>query len=97
MNNNNKNSNPAAGVGETVGGAANFLTSTLGNTVGGLGRTVGNVTGAATRGVGDTVTGVTGEAGRPLGDGVANLGTGVQGGLDSISKGVENAGQWKKQ
>ncbi|KAK2675814.1 Helicase, C-terminal [Fusarium oxysporum f. sp. vasinfectum] len=71
--------------------------NTVGNTVGGLGRTVGNVTGAATRGLGDTVTSATGDAGRPLGDGIGNLGTGVQGGLDSISKGVENAGQWKKQ
>ncbi|KAJ9423791.1 hypothetical protein QL093DRAFT_2080709 [Fusarium oxysporum] len=97
MNNNNKNNNPAGNVGETVGGGLNFLTSTVGNTVGGLGRTVGNVTGAATRGLGDTVTSATGDAGRPLGDGIGNLGTGVQGGLDSISKGVENAGQWKKQ
>ncbi|KAH7190801.1 hypothetical protein DER44DRAFT_678608 [Fusarium oxysporum] len=96
MSNNNK-SNNGANVGETVGGAANFLTSTLGNTVGGLGRTVGNVTGAATRGVGDTVTAATGSTGRPIGDAVGNLGTGVQGGLDSISKGVEDAGQWKKQ
>ncbi|KAH7167615.1 hypothetical protein DER46DRAFT_646732 [Fusarium sp. MPI-SDFR-AT-0072] len=95
--NNNKNNNPAGNVGETVGGGLNFLTSTVGNTVGGLGRTVGNVTGAATRGLGDTVTSATGDAGRPLGDGIGNLGTGVQGGLDSISKGVENAGQWKKQ
>ncbi|PNP75649.1 hypothetical protein FNYG_11058 [Fusarium nygamai] len=97
MNNKTNNNNPAGNVGETVGGGLNFLTSTVGNTVGGLGRTVGGVTGAATRGLGDTVTSATGDAGRPLGDGIGNLGTGVQGGLDSISKGVENAGQWKKQ
>ncbi|SPJ74723.1 uncharacterized protein FTOL_04454 [Fusarium torulosum] len=88
--------NNGANIGETVGGAANFLTSTLGNTVGGLGRTVGNVTGAATRGVGDTLSSATGSTGAPIGNAVGNLGTGLEGGLNSISKGVEDAGQWKK-
>ncbi|KAI5455905.1 hypothetical protein BGZ63DRAFT_368233 [Mariannaea sp. PMI_226] len=78
-------------------GAAQFVTSTLGNTVGGSTRTVGNVAGAATRGLGDTVSSAKGEAEKPVGDAVVNIGTGLQEGLDSVSKGVENAGQWKKQ
>ncbi|RYP37326.1 hypothetical protein DL767_002969 [Monosporascus sp. MG133] len=78
-----------------VTGAAKFVTSTVGNTVGGVGRTVGAVTGAAARGVGDTITSATGSAGKPVGDAIGSVGTGIQGGADSISKGVENAGQWK--
>ncbi|CAJ2504829.1 Uu.00g122230.m01.CDS01 [Anthostomella pinea] len=77
-------------------GAAKFVTSAIGNTVGGIGRTAGNVTGAASRGIGDTITGATGSAGKPVGDAISGLGTGVENGADSVSKGVENAGQWKK-
>ena len=90
--NSNKNN-----LGEQVTGAANFLTSTLGNTVGAVGKTAGSVTGAAARGVGDTVNAATGDYVKPVGDGVGNIGTGIQGGLDSVSKGVEDAGNWKKQ
>ncbi|CAI4212374.1 unnamed protein product [Parascedosporium putredinis] len=79
-----------------VTGAAKFVTSTVGNTVGGVVRTVGDVTGAAGRGVGDTVTNVTGSAGKPVGDALGSLGNGLQGGGDSVAKGVENAGQWKR-
>ena len=79
-----------------VTGAAKFVTSTAGNLVGGVGRTVGNVVGAAGRGVGDTVWGVTGSAGKPVGDAVSNLGTGVERGAAGASKGVEDAGNWKK-
>lgn len=96
----NKDNEAKANTGnvtDQVTGTAQFATSILGNTVGGLGRTVGGVAGAATRGVGDTVSSVTGDAGRPVGDAVGNIGTGVEGGLNSVSKGVEDAGQWKKQ
>ncbi|KAH7040934.1 uncharacterized protein B0I36DRAFT_311778 [Microdochium trichocladiopsis] len=79
-----------------VTGAAKFVTSTLGNAVGGVGRTVGNVTGAAGRGVGETITSTTGSAGKPVGDAISALGNGVQDGATSVSKGVENAGQWKR-
>ncbi|KAH9907531.1 hypothetical protein F4778DRAFT_777957 [Xylariomycetidae sp. FL2044] len=78
-----------------VTGAAKFVTSSVGNAVGGIGRTVGNVTGAAGRGVGDTISNSTGSAGKPIGDAISNIGTGVEGGANSVSKGVENAGQWK--
>ncbi|RYP38235.1 hypothetical protein DL768_010809 [Monosporascus sp. mg162] len=76
-------------------GAAKFGTSTVGNAVGGVGRTVGSVTGAAARGVGDTITNTTGSAGKPVGDAIGSIGMGIQGGADSVAKGVENAGQWK--
>ncbi|KAL0935028.1 uncharacterized protein CTRU02_209619 [Colletotrichum truncatum] len=79
-----------------VTGAAKFVTSTLGNTVGGLTRTVGNVTGAATKGVGDTITSAGGSAGRPVGDGISNVGGGLQNALNSVGKGAEDAGQWKR-
>lgn len=79
-----------------VTGAAKFVTSTAGNAVGGVGRTVGNVTGAAGRGVGDTVTSVTGSAGKPVGDAIGSVGSGVERGTEGLSKGVEDAGQWKK-
>lgn len=79
-----------------VTGAAKWATSTVGNVAGGVGRTVGNVAGAAGRGVGDTVTSVTGEAGKPVGDAIGSVGTGVQSGAEGLSKGVEDAGQWKK-
>lgn len=82
---------------DTVTGTAQFATGILGNTVGGLGRTVGGITGAATRGLGGTVNSVTGDAGRPVGDALGNIGTGLEGGLNSVSKGVEDAGTWKKQ
>lgn len=88
MNNNNQD--------KGVTGAAKWTTSTVGNAVGGVGRTVGNVTGAAGRGLGETVTSVTGEAGKPVGDAIGSVGTGVQNGAEGLSKGVENAGQWKK-
>ncbi|KAI1174374.1 hypothetical protein F4777DRAFT_554309 [Nemania sp. FL0916] len=78
-----------------VTGAAKFVTSTLGNAVGGVGRTVGNVTGAAGRGIGDTITSSTGSAGRPVGDAISSVGTGIEGGANSVAKGVENAGKWK--
>lgn len=78
-----------------ITGAAKFVTSTVGNAAGGLGRTAGNVTGAATKGVGDTITSATGSAGKPIGDAITNVGAGIQQGTDSVSKGVENAGQWK--
>ncbi|KAI0532143.1 hypothetical protein GGR58DRAFT_491254 [Xylaria digitata] len=78
-----------------VTGAAKFVTSTLGNVAGGVGRTVGNVTGAAGRGVGDTITSTTGSAGKPVGDAISSVGTGIENGANSVSKGVENAGQWK--
>lgn len=87
----------AGNVTDQVTGTAQFATGILGNTVGGLGRTVGGIAGAATRGLGGTVNSVTGDAGRPLGDAVGNIGTGLEGGLNSISKGVEDAGNWKKQ
>ncbi|KAL6883972.1 hypothetical protein HDV57DRAFT_493336 [Trichoderma longibrachiatum] len=93
---NTKKANPG-NVTDQVTGTAQFATSVLGNTVGGLGRTVGGVAGAATRGVGDTVSSVTGDAGRPVGDAVGSIGSGLEGGLNSVSKGVEDAGQWKKQ
>jgi len=56
---------------------------------------IGNVTGAAGKGVGDTFNSVTGDRAKFVGDGVSSLGTGIQGGLGSVSQGVENAGQWK--
>uniref|UniRef100_A0A0B7JHT4 CsbD-like domain-containing protein n=1 Tax=Bionectria ochroleuca TaxID=29856 RepID=A0A0B7JHT4_BIOOC len=49
---------------------------------------VGNLVG----GLGRTVGNVTGAAGRGVGDTV----TGATGSADDVSKGVENAGQWKK-
>ncbi|KAL6698260.1 hypothetical protein J3F84DRAFT_366984 [Trichoderma pleuroticola] len=87
----------AGNLTDTVTGTAQSVTGILGNTVGGLGRTVGGVAGAATRGLGGTVNSVTGDTGRPVGDAVSSIGTGVEGGLESVSKGVEDAGQWKKQ
>ncbi|TEA16757.1 hypothetical protein C8034_v000922 [Colletotrichum sidae] len=79
-----------------VTGAAKFVTSTLGNTVGGVTRTIGNVTGAATKGVGDTITSAGGSTGRPVGDGISNVGGGLQNALNSVGKGAEDAGQWKR-
>lgn len=96
MSSNDKDTN-TGNVTDQVTGTAQFATSILGNTVGGLGRTVGGVAGAATRGIGGTVSSVTGDAGRPVGDAVSSIGTGLEGGLGSVSKGVEDAGQWKKQ
>jgi len=79
-----------------ITGAGKTATSTLGNTVGGLTNTVGGVVGAAGRGLGETVNSVTGDMGRPVGDGLSNIGSGLEGAGDSASKGVKNAGEWKK-
>jgi hypothetical protein len=82
---------------DTVTGTAQFATGILGNTVGGLGRTVGGVAGAATRGLGGTVNSVTGDAGKPVGDAVSSIGTGLEGGLNTVAKGVEDAGNvWRQ-
>ncbi|OAA47680.1 hypothetical protein NOR_02170 [Metarhizium rileyi] len=83
-------------AGDQAKGGLGFVTSTLGNTVGGVSRTVGGVTGAATKGVGDTVNSVGGETLKPVGDGVSSLGGGLQGGIDSVAGGVENAGNLNK-
>jgi hypothetical protein len=73
-----------------VTGAAKFVTSTLGNAVGGVGRTAGNVTGAASRGIGDTINNSTGSAGKPVGDAINSLGTGIEGGANKVSRGIED-------
>ncbi|KAI0813097.1 hypothetical protein GGR55DRAFT_677420 [Xylaria sp. FL0064] len=81
-------------------GAAKFVTSTVGNAVGGVGRTVGNVTGAAGRGIGDTITSATGSAGKPVGDAISSVGTGVENGANSVSKGWcerQNASRMKNE
>lgn len=75
-------------------GAAKWVTSTVGNTVGGVTRTVGNVTGAASRGLGDTINSATGS--KPVGDAIGKAGSGVQGGAESVAKGVEDAGKWER-
>ncbi|RKU40524.1 hypothetical protein DL546_002906 [Coniochaeta pulveracea] len=88
-NNNNDAQNPIAG-------GAQLLTGILGNTVGGLTNTVGGVVGAAGRGLGETVNGATGGVARPVGDGLANISTGVEGGVKGVGQGVKDAGEWKK-
>ena len=54
--------------------------------------TVGQTAGTATRGLADTVHGTTGQnVGKPL----ADIGDGVEGGTDRVSKTTKDAGQWK--
>lgn len=54
--------------------------------------TVGQTAGTATRGLADTVHGTTGQnVGKPL----ADVGDGVEGGTDRVSKTTKDAGQWK--
>lgn len=73
-------------------GAAKWVTSTVGNTVGGVTRTLGGVTGAASRGLGDTFNSATGS--KPVGDTIGKAGSSVQGGAESVARGVEDAGKW---
>ena len=50
--------------------------------------------GTAGRGVGDTINSTTGT--RAVGDGLQNLTGGIENGANSVGKGVEKAGEWKK-
>ena len=71
-------------------------TSTVGNAAGGVGRTAGGVVGSVGSGLGETVNSTLGDTGKPVGNALGSLGTGVQGGTEQVSKGVENAGKGQK-
>lgn len=50
--------------------------------------------GTAGRGVGDTINNTTGT--KAVGDGLQSLTGGIESGANSVGKGAENAGEWKK-
>ncbi|KAJ7130889.1 hypothetical protein C8R46DRAFT_1235889 [Mycena filopes] len=77
-----------------VAGAAKGVTSTVGNLVGGVSKTVGGVVGAAGEGLGNTVNSTTGT--KQGGDAIKDLTGGVNNAAESVGKGFENAGLWKK-
>ncbi|KAK4660028.1 hypothetical protein QC762_115520 [Podospora pseudocomata] len=85
----------AGGITAGISGAGKTVTSTLGNTLGGIANTAGGVVGSAGRGLGDTVNSVTGETGRPIGDGLKNITGGIEKGVQDVSQGVKDTGEWK--
>ncbi|EWC45882.1 hypothetical protein DRE_04889 [Drechslerella stenobrocha 248] len=81
--NNNKNN----GVRQGITG----VTSTVGNLTGGLLDTVGSTVGTLGRGLGGTINSTTGT--RVAGDSLAGLTNGVEGGVRTVARGVEDAGK----
>ena len=66
----------------------------LGTAVGGLSRTVGGVVGTAGRGVGQTINNTTGT--KAVGDGLQGLTDGLENGVASVARVVEDGSKGKK-